>query len=401
MDSGKLNLVPTISTAALPSTPANEWATRTNDMLAGAQGMQSPSPHIPGAFPESPMSGEDPADASMNNGETLVARAKASLAGYFGVVGNGDAQGQGTHLSTSSSPSTASSFSSANIAIHEADSPRQAGYTSLGSSASLDVLVGSTQSLGIFAGSTQSLASTAAIENAPHSPNIPPAPHPTPMLGSRSSTGTATLLDESEHPYLRKALIPVAGEPGSLSAPLPGDNEITPPFTPIPPVIPSQQDFPSAVPIIPPATYGISNAPKGARALLTHAGTHANGHTDAEEAQRAAFTHTVPVSHTSGPSSTANGVNGPAEARNAAASNVAQTTTADAAGHVFTAHGVHVPATLGAAQLAHAGAFLGEGNHHKAGNATEGNDDEDDRDEKREGKTSCFVAKLKGKMHVG
>jgi hypothetical protein len=110
-----------------------------------------------------------------------------------------------------------------------------------------------------------------------------------------------------------------------------------------------------------------------AHALLTHAGTHANGHTDAEEAQRAAFPHA-------------------AASMDAANTNGANTATIAAAEHIFTAHGVHAGTTLGAARVAHAGAFVEEGNHNETGNG--------DEEPKKEGKASRFVAKLKGKMHV-
>jgi hypothetical protein len=92
---------------------------------------------------------------------------------------------QGTDLSTSSTLTASSSspiFSTPSI--NAINSPREAGYAPLRSTTSLDVFAGSTQSLSVFAGSTPSLVSTTAIENAPLSPTIPAAPHPTPILAS-------------------------------------------------------------------------------------------------------------------------------------------------------------------------------------------------------------------------
>jgi hypothetical protein len=81
------NLAPMISTAALPSTPATEWAARTNNMLAGADGAEvlSPGPHVPGAFPMESTTSSQADSSTTGEGETLMARAKAGLAGYFGV----------------------------------------------------------------------------------------------------------------------------------------------------------------------------------------------------------------------------------------------------------------------------------------------------------------------------
>ncbi|KAJ6493433.1 hypothetical protein C8R45DRAFT_1212768 [Mycena sanguinolenta] len=350
MNGEQLDGAPSISTSRTPTSPAAEWASRTNEMLDSTPDGSSPGPRIPGAFPE----GEaDSGDA--NIGETL-ASVKAGMVGYFGLGSNVEAsQEPDSNLNTTAS---ASSLSTARIEIHEPDSSSEAGsHSPHSTTTSLDVFPGSTQSLGIFAESTPTLASCEATENAPISPNIPPTPNHTPVLGSMQRN------EYTHHPYIHA----VMDERGFVSSPLTGDSSYSP-FTPIPPVDPAVPYFPVSlgVPAQLETNGNTHNLNAKAHELLTHAGTHANGHTDAEDAQRAAFTHGIQ----------------PEEA---------------AAGHVFTAQGVHVPATLGAAQVAHAGAFVEERNHFKD------NEYEDEREgnSKREGKASRFVAKLKGKMHVG
>ncbi|KAJ7618993.1 hypothetical protein B0H17DRAFT_1188654 [Mycena rosella] len=63
-----MNLVPTIDSAALPSTPATEWAANTNDILFYSDGsaVQTPGPAIPGAFPE------ELSTATGSNGEAHI-----------------------------------------------------------------------------------------------------------------------------------------------------------------------------------------------------------------------------------------------------------------------------------------------------------------------------------------
>jgi hypothetical protein len=48
-------------------------------MLAGAQGLTSPVPHVPGAFPENTAESHN-----TDMGEALIAHAKA-VVGYFGA----------------------------------------------------------------------------------------------------------------------------------------------------------------------------------------------------------------------------------------------------------------------------------------------------------------------------
>ncbi|KAJ7263630.1 hypothetical protein B0H12DRAFT_1321607 [Mycena haematopus] len=182
----------------------------------------------------------------------------------------------------------------------------------------------------------------------------------TPALASCEATENALLspIPSTPHPtpmlgstyrkeHANSSLHAVASERGSLHVPLAGDS----PFTPIPPVDPAVSYFPVSLP--------------------------AQHHTNTDEDANAL----------------------PSPQANAA--------TVATAEHVFTAHGVHVPATLGAAQVAHAGAFIEEGNHHKTENAVGCNNNEDEDEDgregisKREGKASRFVAKLKEKMHVG
>jgi hypothetical protein len=68
------NLVPTIESTALPSTPADEWAESTHNMLAAHKSstpLEMPGPPVPGAFPEE--------QAPERSGETLVDTAKLYL----------------------------------------------------------------------------------------------------------------------------------------------------------------------------------------------------------------------------------------------------------------------------------------------------------------------------------
>lgn len=163
---------------------------------------------------------------------------------------------------------------------------------------------------------------------------------------------------------------------------------------------PSLQYFPVSVPFQPPTNEDTIDAhehkTRHAHGLLTRAGTHANGHTDAEEAQRAAFTR-------GGSPQTANDYfEGKGTTGSVAPTHNAEAATAAAAGHVFTTAGVYVAATFGAARVAHAGAFIEEGDRHKESHGDENEEDgEGDPEGKKEGKASRFVAKLKEKMHVG
>ncbi|KAJ6592378.1 hypothetical protein B0H19DRAFT_1278843 [Mycena capillaripes] len=413
-----MNLAPKISPAALPSTPATEWAKTTNDMLASAHGIeiqspaptdalaaaqapeiQTPGPHVPGAFPMDSPNEVSWAASTHGGGETLIERAKAhlpqTLSGYFGVASvHGDA----------------SQTESMYTASLSADSPDSAHEIPLSSTSPLAIFAGSTQSLGVsadahqnlglLAGSTPSLASTAAVENAPHSPNIPPAPHPTPILGSTSPNPGAR---DAARRYLDAALIPMPGAPSAppgsgfvsdnYSPKISEEDSAAPPFTPSP--------VPVTVPAGPAdTTENYSTKANGnTNPLLTHAGTHARGHTDAEEAQRAKFAHghAYAVPSPTLTSTTATATN------QTVIANPAMEIAAAAAGHIFTAQGVHAGTTLGAARVAHAGAFVHEGGSEFQNNTgvENGDNGEEEREGKCGSKASRFVARLKGKMHVG
>jgi len=69
------NLVPTIDSTTLPSTPASEWAKSTNNILDAhkpSTPLDMPGPRIPGSFPEENASEQD-------NGDALLDTAKAYL----------------------------------------------------------------------------------------------------------------------------------------------------------------------------------------------------------------------------------------------------------------------------------------------------------------------------------
>ncbi|KAF8212620.1 hypothetical protein K438DRAFT_2009972 [Mycena galopus ATCC 62051] len=362
MNVEKSNGAATIS--GVPSTPT-EWTSHKIGMLDSTQDSLTPGPHVPGAF----LVGED--DSGDTSIGEMVASVKAGLAGYFGVAKHNDTyQGQNANLSPTSA---------ANIKIHEPDSS-SASSSTLRNTTPLDVFPGPTQSPSVFGDSTPTLASCAATENAPISPNIPATPYSTPILGSNQNNAQDhSIADEG---------------PASTLLACDRPNEPFMPFTPIPPVNPSHQYFPVLKEVNPGLDGDPNTHSKDAHTLLTHAGTHANGHTDAEDAQRAAFTHTITASHSL--PSTSNIHGGTTHAESAV-------TTVAAAGHVFTAGGVHVPTTIGAAQVAHAGAFTEEGNHQRMGGSVEGKEEVDERVDtgKKDGKASRLVAKLKEKMHVG
>ncbi|KAJ6528786.1 hypothetical protein DFH09DRAFT_878978, partial [Mycena vulgaris] len=97
---------PTIDSAALPSTLADEWAATTNNVLFNANGttVQTPGPAIPGAFPEDSVlaptvtgepsilhaanaylpAEEDVQRALTNVGQAAKAYLPSQVAGYFG-----------------------------------------------------------------------------------------------------------------------------------------------------------------------------------------------------------------------------------------------------------------------------------------------------------------------------
>ncbi|KAJ7463961.1 hypothetical protein FB451DRAFT_1042618 [Mycena latifolia] len=93
-----VNLVPTIESTALPSTPATDWAANTHDVLAHTDGsaMQTPDPSMPGAFPEDTSSTGElrvesylPAEADVQSALTSVGQAAKAyvprqISGYFG-----------------------------------------------------------------------------------------------------------------------------------------------------------------------------------------------------------------------------------------------------------------------------------------------------------------------------
>ncbi|KAJ7753537.1 hypothetical protein B0H16DRAFT_1886941 [Mycena metata] len=398
------------TTTALPSTPANEWAQRTNESLATTQGdgVQSPGPYFPGAYPE-----DCPGQHNMSQdiaalGETLIQHAKAILpsgsAGYFGVgVGASDAQlraptnptspsvsvgaphRQDTDLSTTSSASAASgasivSTSSAPSSVTMNDSPRAAGYSLLSSTPSVNLLAKN---------SMQSLAPSTTMENAPVS--------------------TVMAANADRKPYLDPARAAAA----FFEAPADNDYIVldaniqnSAPFTPIPPVRGSAQYFPVSV-----AEPEAEAEPNPYSPLLTHAGTHARGHTEAEDAQRAVFLHDSPKS-TFEESALASSGGADATSANGHGSPIidpAITASTAAAGHVFTAYGVHTGTTLGAAQVAHAGAFVEE-KSTDAGTGGDGGEvveeqgvqglEGKERKKEHRASVSRLVAKMKENMHV-
>ncbi|KAJ7764388.1 hypothetical protein B0H16DRAFT_444648 [Mycena metata] len=98
------NLVPTIESTVLPSTPTNEWATDTNDVLNAhtkpATPLEMPGPPIPGSFPDEPapersdativdtakahIPAEDQVQRAMTNaGQAAKAYLPQSVAAYF------------------------------------------------------------------------------------------------------------------------------------------------------------------------------------------------------------------------------------------------------------------------------------------------------------------------------
>ncbi|KAJ7676935.1 hypothetical protein DFH06DRAFT_1317536 [Mycena polygramma] len=396
------NLFPTISSATLPSTPANEWAVNTHDMLAGANGdIPSPGPTVPGAFPlDSPNTQAASWANASTNGQGVINRVKdhmpGALAGYFGNAS--DEQKSTTELSLSSATPQPLSDAATNVPSSGSPYPLSAPQIEFSTStSSLDVMRGSTQSLGVFAASTTSLAaaSTVALENAPLSPQVPPPPHPTPVLGFDSNS-------------VRVLPVPPGLSFVEGGNALGGSDSERAPFTPIPPV----QDIPAAVEASPAVVDTISTP--SPNPLLTHGGTHANGHTDAEEAQRAEFTRSVPPSPTPSSFSPTSSPVSPEDAAHektngTVATNAHKETTVNGTpGHIFTANGVHTGTTLGAAQIAHAGAFVDEGGVDRLADENEGGENNREEGEAKEGnerkspgKASRFVAKLKGKMHVG
>ncbi|KAJ7024666.1 hypothetical protein C8F04DRAFT_1131014 [Mycena alexandri] len=294
---------------------------------------------------------------------------------------------QGTDLSTASSVSAASCASIVSTTSSSPPnsltngSPRAAGYSLLSSTTSVNLLASS---------SMHSLASSTAIENAPIST-------------------TAMAVNADPKPYLDTARTPVAGAPGSLSEPRAGDDNImmdaesSAPFTPIPPVRGSAQYFPVSDP-------ESEAEAKPHSPLLTHAGMHARGHTEAEDAQRAALVHGRPKSICEESAATSSGGTGQAGTTSPHASPIidpAITASTAAAGHVFTAYGVHTRTTLGATQVAHAAPFVeekaaGAGTHGDVGEVVEekGGPEGKDRKKERRPSVSRFVAKMKEKMHV-
>ncbi|KAJ6493901.1 hypothetical protein C8R47DRAFT_1117766 [Mycena vitilis] len=319
-----------------------------------------------------------------------------ALAGYFGSASK--EQKSTTELSTSTATPQPLSDPATDVPASGSPYPLSAPHIEFSTStSSLDVMRGSTQSLGVFAASTTSLAaaSTAAPENAPLSPQVPPPPHPTPVLGFDSDS-------------VRILPVPPGLSFAEGGDALGGSGTEQAPFTPIPPV----QDIPAAVE----ASLAVVDATSlpASNPLLTHAGTHANGHTHAEEAQRAEFTRSVPSSPTPSsfsPNGSPVSPEGVAhEKTNDTVSTKAhkETTPNGAAGHIFTANGVHTGTTLGAAQIAHAGAFADESSVDRAAEENEGGENgrqdvetKEGKEAKSPGKASRFVAKLKGKMHVG
>ncbi|KAJ7511393.1 hypothetical protein B0H11DRAFT_1954971 [Mycena galericulata] len=92
MSSPSPNLVPAIpATAALPSTPADEWAVGTTEILDAHvthTPLGTPGPVVPGAYPETPG-----LSVYGGNGDALLDAARAALTGIAGYFGTSESTG--------------------------------------------------------------------------------------------------------------------------------------------------------------------------------------------------------------------------------------------------------------------------------------------------------------------
>ncbi|KAJ7134124.1 hypothetical protein C8R46DRAFT_1048127 [Mycena filopes] len=433
--------------ALKPSTPATEWAAHTNSVLANARGdsVQMPSQQVPGAFPLDP-----PGQAQRSISQdvsALLGHLPPALAGYFGAMTishddtnktdskKGVPRAAARQDTTTTSPTSLESHSSSSIGSAASTtstssttsstttsatttSPRAAGYTALASAPSL-----------VSANSIQSFASDAATENAANAnANLNPndcytsAEAPFTPIPRTAAPSQSPLSEPSAQHNAANAT-----ENTNANANLDPNDFYTSaeaPFTPIPRARGSAQYFPVAVPMereeaeagerereeqgSEAGRGGVMNSEtkEEGSPLLTHAGTHARGHTDAEDAQRAEFHgHASPV--VGGENTTHRG-DANSETTTAATSGMDTpvspmiTSATAGAGHVFTAQGLHAGTTLGAASVPHAGAFVDEGERGADQHSGGDDDAQEGKEGGKEGKhrMSRFVEKMKGKMHV-
>ncbi|KAJ7602923.1 hypothetical protein B0H17DRAFT_1222655 [Mycena rosella] len=397
-----MNLVPTIDSAALPSTPATEWAANTNDILFYSDGsaVQTPGPAIPGAFPEelSTATGSNgeahilktylAAEADVQRALTNVAQAaKAYLpqqvAEYFGAVAVGSLPSKAPLSPGISERSPADMDIVAPLILGPEDRGTDLNRT-------VDITHDSDSTTTITPASPAS--ELAAVEFS--SPVRPPL-----MTASSSfhSHAFGPARSASSSIYSVPSLYSVSLHElpdGEGYAPLASTASLAParnsdpaalfpsgvPFTPIPPIAPSGLDayFPPAGDLHE-ADEGLTTESNSSEVDLS---AH-NAHID-EEPQRATFSdrhYGILGREGASMSDAAAGAEGASDA------------SAAGDGAVLTSYGIYIP---GAVHPSPEDGAHGEEHAHgeKAAHSREGSE------EKGTGRRSRLVARIKEKMHV-
>ncbi|KAJ7463975.1 hypothetical protein FB451DRAFT_1403359 [Mycena latifolia] len=381
-----VNLVPTIESTALPSTPATE---NTNDVLAYADGraVKTPDPSMPGAFPEDPHGmgearGESylPAEAEQSALASVGQAAKlyvpSHVAGYFGGEAVDSAAPEREIREESPIPSPASETTDLSTTVHTGDSASDTAIAPPSPSPARNLTPGD-------------FSSTVRPPFVPRSSSF--HSHAFGAAGSASSSiyspdpvGYAPLASTPASPASNASVAP--SDKSAIAALLPPGLPAGAPFTPIPPVSPPEvvAYFPIADGLHEPAKAKPEEE-EAAAARASEVELNAIGHlrqqTD-EAAQRAAF------------SDPQYGVLGREEA-------VPARPEAPGDAAVFTAYGLHVPAGPAARAIAEGGE--GEEEHVGADADNEAADNAGENGEgngKGKGRRSRLVAKLKEKIHV-
>ncbi|KAJ7113838.1 hypothetical protein C8R44DRAFT_881414 [Mycena epipterygia] len=435
------NLAPLV-----PSTPSTEWAARMQDILfsANGTGVETPGPAIPGAFPIQPASSphsngdttilgaakallpaEDTVQRALTHaGQAAKAFLPPGVAGYFAAPPE-SATDRGAGSTTASSDSTADITADMDPAVHAqplptsetnvrttanaGDSAPVLGDTRPPLSASSSALSGSSSVLSaastIFATSASPqdegyapLASTASLVkgNESHLEVHDAVPPFTPIPPIALTDANAAYFPTAEIPVGSAANAPPSvpdHTSASLRAQGPSADASTRTLTSADSVIPasakegasSNKGDVKGAHTSNSEGAGDLNASDISVPLHTDAHAHANGHTEAEDAQRAVFSD--PGFGVLGRDGDANPSSG--TEKGAGAGFEAADSNADTGVAIFTAYGVHAPLQV-------------------PPSADDGDLDDDEvspgsdgKKEKEKGRGSRFVAKLKEKMHVG